>query len=244
MTDHFDLNNSGWLSQAEIDEAKEIVLRDQQGLTSLLGIEYLTELTSLEVDDSPLFESVDISGNSELRSVTFFNTGMISLDVDGLSLILLSCDNSPLQALTLGAHPDLRILSCYGSELTEIDISGCPHLMEAYHSEKVIDTSTESDNYINGSYMLFVNRGASIITGIPEPSFFLPAALTKIDSEAFTGLSAKGIMIPKNVTEITGNPFSGSGLTTVYGYPGSAAETFADAYGYIFVPIDDAWTWP
>ena len=76
---------------------------------------------------------------------------------------------------------------------------------------------------------------------IDNPTFFLPAALTKIDSEAFTGISAKGIVIPKNVTEITGNPFSGSGLTTVYGYPGSAAETFASTYGYYFVSIDDAW---
>ena len=74
-----------------------------------------------------------------------------------------------------------------------------------------------------------------------DPTFFLPTALTKINSGSFLGISAGGIVIPKNVTEITGNPFEGSSLTTVYGYPGSAAETFANTYGYFFISIDDAW---
>ena len=74
-----------------------------------------------------------------------------------------------------------------------------------------------------------------------DPTFFLPAGLTKINSESFLGISAGGIVIPKNVTEITGNPFAGSSLTTVYGYPESAAETFANTYGYFFFAIDDAW---
>ena len=90
-----------------------------------------------------------------------------------------------------------------------------------------------------------VHAAANDIPFVPmnvdNPTFFLPSALTKIDSDAFTGISARGIVIPKNVTEITGNPFSNSGLTTVYGYPGTEAETFASDYKYYFVPIDDAW---
>ena len=241
VTAHFDLNTSGWLSQEEINEATGIVLDGGTGLASLLGIEYLTELTSLEVNNSPLLESIDISGNHKLMSVTFYNTGMTVLDVDGLPLVHLCCDNSPLEALTLGSHPNLRTLSCYGTELTEIDISGCPLLIEAYHGGKYFDASTSSDSYLNEAYQLAVNTGAVILTGIPEPFFFLPENLISIEDEAFSGIPAVAVVIPKNVTVISGNPFSGSEVNTVYGYAGSAAQALAEANGYTFVAIDDAW---
>ena len=241
VRDHFDLNTSGWLSPAEISGATEIVLDANAGLTSLQGIEYLTELTYLEVDDSPLLESVDISGNNKLSNVNFYNTGLIALDVDGLRLTYLSCDDSPLEALTLGVQPNLKSLTCYRTELAEVDITGCPYMIEAYHGEKIFDASTTSDNYINGSYMLAVNKGATVITGIPEPTFFLPAALTAIEAEAFSGISARAVVIPNTVTGINGNPFAGSGVTTIYGYAGSAAQTLATTYGYTFVAITDDW---
>lgn len=74
-----------------------------------------------------------------------------------------------------------------------------------------------------------------------EPEFFLPASLTAIRSGAFTGISAASVVIPKNVTVIAGNPFDGSGVTIIFGYSGSAAETFAERYGYCFIAVDDAW---
>ena len=84
-------------------------------------------------------------------------------------------------------------------------------------------------------------KGQKINAGDPEPTFFLPAALTVIESEAFSGITARAVVIPKTVTSISGNPFSGSSVTTVYGYAGSAAQALAAAQGYTFVTIDDAW---
>lgn len=72
--------------------------------------------------------------------------------------------------------------------------------------------------------------------------FILPASLTSIEDEAFSGIAATAVVIPGSVTSITGNPFAGIGTLTIYGYPGSAAETFASRYpGYTFIPIDDEW---
>ena len=72
--------------------------------------------------------------------------------------------------------------------------------------------------------------------------FILPANLTTIEAEAFSGISAEAVVIPSSVTSITGNPFAGSSVTTIYGYPGSAAEAFTAQYpAYTFIPIDDEW---
>lgn len=76
---------------------------------------------------------------------------------------------------------------------------------------------------------------------LDAPAFFLPASLTTLEDEAFAGIAAGSIVIPKTVTSIAGNPFAGSQVTTIYGYPGSAAQTFAAAKGYNFVAITDSW---
>ena len=75
----------------------------------------------------------------------------------------------------------------------------------------------------------------------PAPDFFLPSALTTIESEAFTGIAAKAVVIPNTITTITGNPFAGSTVNTVYGYPGTAAETYANTYSKTFVPLSDTY---
>ncbi len=86
------------------------------------------------------------------------------------------------------------------------------------------------------------NYGGTVIwIAIDAPDFFLPAALTAIEADAFTGIAAKGVVIPQSVTDIGGDPFAGSGVTTVYGFPGSAAESLASLGGYAFYPIDSDW---
>lgn len=74
---------------------------------------------------------------------------------------------------------------------------------------------------------------------------FLPAALTTLEDEAFSGVAARSVVIPMTVTTIEGDPFAGTLVAEIFGYPGTAAETFANAYadarGYFFIPIDDAW---
>ena len=75
----------------------------------------------------------------------------------------------------------------------------------------------------------------------PEPALFLPANLQTIQAEAFSGIKAQAVVIPKTVTSFTGNPFAMSSVVCIYGYFGSAAQSLAATYGYAFVTIDDAW---
>ena len=47
------------------------------------------------------------------------------------------------------------------------------------------------------------------------------------------------MVIPASVTEITGDPFALSGVRFIYGLPDTAAEAYAAAFGYVFVPLTD-----
>ena len=85
---------------------------------------------------------------------------------------------------------------------------------------------------------LYVNKGITIITGIPAPTFSLPAALTTIEAEAFSGIAAEAVLIPASVTSISGNPFAGSHVRYIYGTT-DLVRNFAEAYEYTFVPVRD-----
>ena len=235
----FDDNGSGWLTAEEIaaldDEGdpKSLNVSDA-GVMSLQGIEYLTELRVLSVSGCPLLTSVDLSGNTKLRFISFYQTGLVSLDVEGLALTHLSCDFGPLESLALGAQMDLRVLSCYQTDLTVVDVIGCPHLITAWCGEKYSDS--QCDSYTGGSYSLTVNPGAAVITGLPAPTFFLPTDLTAIEADAFQYIAAEAVQIPAGVTEISGNPFAGSSVRYIYGFT-DLVRIFAGDNGYIFVPV-------
>ena len=69
-------------------------------------------------------------------------------------------------------------------------------------------------------------------------SISIPNSVTSIGEEAFYGCTAlTSITIPDSVTSIGYGAFYDSGLTTIYGYTGSYAETFASADGYTFVAL-------
>ena len=78
-----------------------------------------------------------------------------------------------------------------------------------------------------------------IALAAPAPTFTLPAGLTAIEADAFQGIAAEAALIPASVTDIEGNPFAGSQVQYIFGTPGTVAETFANAKGYIFVSVGE-----
>ena len=91
------------------------------------------------------------------------------------------------------------------------------------------------------SFVLIVTLiGSSVLTGFAD-TFSLPASLETVESEAFSGIPAQAVIVPGSVTSIAYDAFYLSSIEYIYGFPGTRAETFADAYGFTFIPIDDAW---
>ncbi|MCR4708457.1 MAG: leucine-rich repeat domain-containing protein [Clostridiales bacterium] len=67
-------------------------------------------------------------------------------------------------------------------------------------------------------------------------AFSLPAGLTKIGSDAFAGCPVSSVLVPDKTGDIVGNPFSGAEDLIVIGALDSAADTFANQFGYSFIP--------
>lgn len=116
-----------------------------------------------------------------------------------------------------------------------------------------IDSTTR--RYANENDILFV-----AMVKMDEPDFVLPSDLTTIEAGAFSGIDATVIYIPDTVTSIGSKAFSNcdrlsqiripafvrtipgdlfEGIPTdsfiIFGTPGSAAQTFADNAGIVFV---------
>ena len=64
----------------------------------------------------------------------------------------------------------------------------------------------------------------------------LPSALTRIESEAFQNVAADAVIIPAGVTSIADNAFNN---VIIIGEPASAAETYAEDNGLVFVNISE-----
>lgn len=100
------------------------------------------------------------------------------------------------------------------------------------------------DNLTSIEYAAFA--GCESLTSVD-----IPSSVTSIDSFAFYGAGLKSVVIPKTVKTIGDHAFGyklnteGTGHTkiegfTIYGYPGTAAETYANENSFAFVALNEA----
>ncbi len=69
--------------------------------------------------------------------------------------------------------------------------------------------------------------------------FNMPSSLVSIGENAFKGcISLKAVFIPKTVTSIGKDAFAQTNGIVIYGYKGSAAETYTAENGLDFVDVD------
>ncbi len=118
----FDINQNGYLSDADIFAATEINVMGQS-ITSLTGVEHFTALTKLRCDTNQL-TSLDISKNTSLLELDCGANDLTSLDVSNNTLLTrLTCDANKLTSLDVGNNTQLSELECSYNELTALDVS-------------------------------------------------------------------------------------------------------------------------
>lgn len=156
VSDNFDTDTDGYLSEEEIAEVNVMTLTYEEMTFSAQGLEYFTALQELTVYVTDL-SSLDISANSKLESLTLTTEGqewgpltslvignqpclkelyigftkMESLDLSGCSALetLSFRDNYYLSSVNLGGCPLIEEVSCYHNHsLTSLDLSGNPAL--------------------------------------------------------------------------------------------------------------------
>ncbi len=123
----FDRDNDSVLSVKELNEA-QLIRIEGKNLKSVKGIELLPQLTRLEIYSCQL-SSVNLKLCPNLTEVFLNNNQLKKVDVSGMTnLRILSVpDNYDLSELKVGNTP-LTYLVCNNTNLSTLDISGCPGL--------------------------------------------------------------------------------------------------------------------
>ena len=167
-----DTDKDTYLSDEEIAEVTNInVFR--LGITSLQGIEFFTELTTLACESNQL-TALDVSGNTKLTSLECYGNQLTALNVskntkltkldcsvnklnnldvsNNTALTELNCGNNQLAALDVSNNVNLTSLSCGGNQLTTLDVSNC----------MALTFLNCSSNQIRGTSM------TALVNGLPE----------------------------------------------------------------------------
>lgn len=126
---HFDTNSDGEISE---DEAKAVTTIDCSvaNLTSLVGIEYFSNLTSIDVSCNKL-TSLDLSHSPKLTEVLVNNNSLQTLNLDGLAaLVTLDCSTNKLSSIDVSSSSLLQELNCNGNKIGSLNLKNNKALRE------------------------------------------------------------------------------------------------------------------
>ena len=122
VSDNFDKNKDGILSEAEIAKVERMAVKEC-GVTSLDGIEVFYALKILNCRDNQLSE-LDVSKNVALEDLDCRNNRLSELEVSkNTALEKLDCDNNQLSELEVSKNTALQELYCYNNQLSELEVS-------------------------------------------------------------------------------------------------------------------------
>lgn len=162
IADNFDKDGDGVLSAEEIAAVTEIDV-NKMGISSLIGVEYFTELTSLSCDNNQI-TSINISNNKNLSRLYFDNNLLTTLDVsNNQNLTIIHCDSNLLTAIDLSNNTELTYFSCYDNQIKKLDVSKNTKLTHLECSNNQLTTldlskNTElTDLYCDGNQLAFVD---------------------------------------------------------------------------------------
>ena len=163
----FDKDGDSVLSVDEISKAQFLNLHGMKTISSLEGIQYLTNLQSLDVtvtsvsDLSPVkssflkrldcssskVRSVDLTRYPNLETFVCENTSINSLDVSkNEKLNTLFADSTSISNLDVTNNPNLEQLTCGNTGLTELDVTHNPQLATLHIGDTKVNTLDISKN--------------------------------------------------------------------------------------------------
>ena len=127
VLDNFDTDKNGMISAKEAAAVTEIDVSgtdsENNGITSLKGIEYFANLTELSCFCNKI-TSLDVSENAKLKGLACHKNQLTSLDVTkNTNLTSLWCSGNQLTELDLSRNTELLILWCFNNSLTNLDLS-------------------------------------------------------------------------------------------------------------------------
>lgn len=124
VSEKFDLNKDGILESDEIRKAKNLDTEYEVTMSSLKGIEYLSNLKRLVVSMSGI-EDMDISKNSKLQIVDVnYNEDLQFLDVSAnKELRILDISNTSIKQINVTNNKELQWLFAFDTNISDFDVS-------------------------------------------------------------------------------------------------------------------------
>lgn len=181
----------------------------------------------------------DVMSTTASASYTYDENGLYI--VDGVYDLINSGEKK--NGVLMAVNPDVtsivipdRVTTVFGLNFTD-----CSKLTSISVSDGNQYFSSENGVMFNKDKTQLVRYP----TGKKDTLYTIPDGVTEVLDFAFSGSSnLTGVVIPQSVTAIAtesrGGAFAGSGLKTVYGVPGSYAETYAKQLGYEFKDTSEA----
>ena len=118
-----------------------LIITNNQNLKDMSGIEYFTNVSTLQCTGNKNLTSLDVSGMSNLTKLYCNSNALTSLNVSGLSkLTTLDCyDNATLTSLDASGLSSLETLWCSNCALTSLNVSGLTELtkLECYANKQL-----------------------------------------------------------------------------------------------------------
>ena len=134
----FDANKDFVLSMEEAAAVDAINIPAQYMVSSLKGIEYFTNLSTLSCARNPV-KSIDISGNAALTELDCSETQISSLDLSGnKALTVLKCDDLQISSLDMSKNKALKEMECQRNRLSSLDLSGNVELVSLDCSDNML----------------------------------------------------------------------------------------------------------
>lgn len=137
-----DKNGDGYLSPTEKNEITDIYIEDGYDISSLKGIEYLTEVSYLCCRDRRL-SNLDVSALDKLWELSVYGNQIESITFGDHPLLEnISLSDNKLTSLNVSDMPKLNNLDFTSNQLGTLEITDCPALKNIYGNENPISSVT------------------------------------------------------------------------------------------------------
>ena len=198
VLDDLDIDKNGYLSTDEVAGVTSMQCQGE-GITSLKGIEYLTELTSLTCSNNQLTE-LDISKNIALTHLYCGGNQLTELDVSkNTKLEVLTCFSNKIKELDVSSCTMLTHLNCYENQLTELDVSKNTKLVNLY----CFGNQIKELNISNNTNLVIAYTKGEDVNDVPEGAYGKTYVETEEDEEGYTNYIYYNILMDKTTNIIT-----------------------------------------
>lgn len=176
-TSSFDLDQDQMFSVYEISLIKTISVSNKN-ITSIKGVEYFEELTSLSCDQN-LITSIDLSNNKKLQIFYCTKNSVSNLILpDSQTLTKLDCSYNNISELDLSKCNNLTYFICSNNKLSVLDLSNATSLLvitcsnNALSNINLTNTSVNSFTCDNNVYVvnLDLNNPKYNLYYLPRPA--------------------------------------------------------------------------